>query len=176
MKKYLLGILLLLCFLPCLLQASKELERIESKRIEMDQYTKIEDTPLFGILEIPSISLKQPIYNKDNQENHVDKNVTLLEETISKQDKNHIIVLASHSGSGIHAYFKNLSQLKKGELIHFLYQKEQISYQLFKKEEVLKNGTITLDIYEFPTIVLITCSKSKENIQEIYYGKQLIST
>ena len=33
---------------------------------------------LFGILEIPSLNINQPIYPKDHKENHVDKHVMLL--------------------------------------------------------------------------------------------------
>ena len=42
-----------------------------------------------------------------------------------------------------------------------------------KKEEKLKNGTLVLDNYDFPHIILITCSKTKDNIQEIYYAKKV---
>ena len=52
------------------------------------------------------------------------------------------IILASHSGNGTHAYFKNLYQMKENELIFFYYQDKKQEYRFFKKEEVEKTSAI----------------------------------
>lgn len=124
---------------------------------------------IFGILTIPDINLENPIYQKDAKENHVDQNIQLLEETMT--EKNSYIVLASHSGNGPHAYFKNLENLKNKAKIYLTYQENQREYELIKKEEVPKTGEIYLEKYNFPYLVLITCSKTVDNIQEVYYAK-----
>ena len=154
-------------------EIKEEKDQIKTREIDMLEYKENIQTPLFGILEIPTISLKQPVYQKERPENEVDKNVTLLEETISQNQTHHVIILASHSGSGIHSYFKHLSYLHPNDSIYFHYQEKTIHYQLLKKEEKLKNGTLVLDNYDFPHIILITCSKTKDNIQEIYYAKKV---
>lgn len=141
-----------------------------TQRQDMDSYRKEENLDVFGILEIPTINLKNPIYKKDSSKNKVDLNIELLEETISKEE-NYYIVLASHSGSGLHAYFKNLEKLKTQDSINFIYENEIHTYEYFKKSEVPKIGTVYLEKYDFPYIAMITCSKTKNDIQEIYYAK-----
>lgn len=76
---------------------------------------------LYGILEIPNIKVKQPIYPKNAKENNVDKNIMLLEET----DK--FIALAAHSGNGIHAYFRDLNKISLNDKI--LLFKENKTYE-----------------------------------------------
>lgn len=171
-KIYLIFLLLLLC-LFLWFPKKQEIILTETQKLDMDYYlTKKETNPnLFGVLEIPSLQLKNPIYQKEVKENHVDKNIQLLEETISNSFPSSVIVLASHSGNGTHAYFKNLYQMKENELIFFYYQDKKQEYRFFKKEEVEKTGTIYLENYEFPCLIFITCSKDKGNIQEVYYAK-----
>ena len=86
----------------------------------MNEYlNQTNNQPLFGILEIPKINLKQPIYPKDDPKNQVDKNITLLEEDVTQNVPNPVIILASHSGNGPYAYFKNLTSLKEGDAIFY---------------------------------------------------------
>ncbi len=120
---------------------------------------------LFGILEIPSLNINQPIYPKDHKENRVDKHVMLLE----SQDT--FLAFAAHSGNGPHAYFRELDQLKKEDKIIIKSIDQTKEYQYFRKEEVLKNGSIAVIEYPFSYLVLITCSKTNDKIQEVFYAK-----
>lgn len=173
-KKKIVAIILVLslCLFLCF-PKKKEITLTQTQKQDMDRYFTKEEIKknLFGILEIPNLQLKNPIYNKGEKENQVDKNIQLLEETITKDLKSNVIVLASHSGNGIHAYFKNLHQIKENDPIYFHHQEKKLEYRFFKMEEVEKTGTIYLEHYEFPCLILITCSKEKENIQEVYYAK-----
>lgn len=144
----------------------------QTQKIEMDQYLEQpENIDLFGVIEIPKINLQNPIYKENDPKNNVDQNVTLLEENITTTEENFSIVLASHSGNGTHAYFRNLEQLEIGDKIYLKQQNKTYQYEYFKKIEVDKTGTIYVENYSFPHIILITCSKTKKDKQEVYYAK-----
>lgn len=172
-KKHAILILLIGIFLYLCIPKQENIILTKVQKQDMDRYYTQEKTKqnLFGILEIPSLNIKNPIYQKEEKENNVDKNVQLLEENISSNKKSNYIVLAAHSGNGIHAYFKDLYRLKEKESIIFHYQNERREYQFFKKENVAKTGVVYLENYDFPYLVLITCSKTKDDIQEVYYAK-----
>lgn len=135
-----------------------------TQKIAMDQYLEQKEN-LFGIIEIPSLNLKQPIYPIGSKENNVDQNIMLLEQT------DHLLALASHSGNGPHAYFQKLSNISFQEPIKIIKGDETKEYHIWKMEEVKKTGTILIEEYNFPYLVLITCSKTKNQIQEVYYAK-----
>lgn len=171
-KPWLLLISLLLFFFLLSFHGSfgTTLNQTQKKVIE-EYYSETKENPnLFGILDIPTIQLKNPIYQKGNKENQVDKNVELLKETIS-EEKNGFVVLAAHSGNGVHAYFKNLDKLKIEDKMILDYQGQKLEYQYFKKEEVPKTGTVYLEKYSFSYLALITCSKTNNKTQEVYYAK-----
>lgn len=158
-----LSILLLLLFL---IKPSKTIINAVTNKYNMDNYLEASESNfLFGILEIPSLNLKQPLYQKDQKENNVDQNVMILE----KSDT--FLALAAHSGNGPHAYFKNLDQLSKNDKIIIKTSSKIQEYQYFKREEVKKNGTIFVENYNFSYLVLITCSKTNNQIQEVFYAK-----
>ena len=172
-KKYIILILLICLCIYLFIPKEERLILTETQKQDMDRYYTQDETrqDLFGILEIPSLNIKNPIYKKGMKENNVDENIQLLEENISNNLKSNFIVLAGHSGNGTHAYFKNLYQLQEKEAIFFSYQNQKKEYQFFKKEEVPKTGVVYIENYDFPYLVLITCSKTKEDIQEVYYAK-----
>lgn len=136
-----------------------------TQKLTMDQYLSKKQDNLFGVLEIPSLKIKQPIYQLGTKENNVDQNVMLLEHNEKW------ISLAAHSGTGTHAYFKNLNRVQIGDVIEIRYQNQTEQYLFLKKEEVKKTGTILIEEQEFPFLVLITCSKTNHQIQEVYYAK-----
>jgi LPXTG-site transpeptidase (sortase) family protein len=149
-----------------LIRPDKAIITTQSTNYKMDDYLKNNDsTILFGLLEIPVLNLHQPLYQPEQKENHVDKNVMILEST------ENFLALASHSGNGPHAYFRTLDKLKLEDKIIIKTHENQKEYQYFKKEEVKKTGTILLENYDFSYLVLITCSKTNDKIQEVYYAK-----
>lgn len=151
---------------------SENITLTKTQRKDLDYYINTNHKEdLYGVLRIPEIKLENPIYHKEDSKNQVDQNIQLLESTL-ETEKNHYLVLASHSGNGPHAYFKNLDQLKDKSKIYFIHKNQIQEYELFKKKEVEKTGTVYLENYNFSYIVLITCSKTKSNIQEIYYAKR----
>lgn len=162
-------IIILVCAICCLsFIYPKEEQWTDSitQKLVMDQYNKIDEkSNLFGILSIPTLNLEQPIYPKSSKENQVDKNVMLLEY------EDDFLALAAHSGNGTHAYFRNLDAMPIGTSISIKKDGRTMEYIYFSKEEVLKTGTIYLTDYPESMLILITCSKTKAEIQEVYYAK-----
>ena len=120
-------------------------------------------------LSIPKISLEVPLYDIEDPKNNVNYNV----EINSKSDMPNVIggnfILEAHSGSGIHSYFKDLYQLKKGDFITVVYHENMYTYELSDSYEILKVGKAQIHRdYGKSTITLITCVGTKK--QAIYIG------
>lgn len=111
------------------------------------------------------MNINNVIYKKDSTENDVNRNIYLAYE------QENIIVLAAHSGNSRISYFKNLNLLKEKDLIEFVLDNKIRTYKLFFKEEVEKNLSLKIKKYNYPVLVLITCSKIDKTKQEIYYAK-----
>ena len=164
MKKKIIAFLFILISMSIYFTRDTNTITTTTQKIAMDQYLEQKEE-LFGIIEIPSLNLKQPIYPIGNKENNVDKNIMLLEQG------DNFLALASHSGNGPHAYFQNLSKISSQDPIKIIRGDETKEYYVWKMEEVKKTGTIFIEDYDFPYLILITCSKTKNQIQEVYYAK-----
>lgn len=128
----------------------------------------LDDYYIFNVednyLSIPKISLKNKIYEVNDEENIVDKNIQLIKDNIDNY------VLAGHNGNVKIAYFKNLDKLVVGDLIYFYYHGVLRIYQLNKVYEIKKNGYFKIQKYSFPVINLITCKKDSNTLQVVYVG------
>ena len=64
-----------------------------------------------GYLEIPKINFKKGFVDINSQDNVVSKNITIIKGSkYPNVDKGNFII-AGHSGTGVHSYFKNLYKL-----------------------------------------------------------------
>ncbi len=158
-------------------QAEKKISKTNQEQIE--KYFSMEDeTPkennYLGILEIPKINLKRGFYSYDSKENTVDKNIELLTSDCHPKD-NCPFLLASHSGTSSIAFFKNLDQLKINDNATLYYEKETYQYELKEILHQEKNGTIKLKKPSTQELVLTTCNKNNQKLQDIYRF-EIIST
>lgn len=123
---------------------------------------------LLGRIEIPKIKVAESIYSLESPKNTVDQHVSILKGSIlPNNNQPSIVFLAAHSGSGSVAYFKDLDQLKIGDLIFFYYQKIQYTYQVIKVFEQEKDGDIELVKSSNQQLVLTTCSPIHKDQQLI---------
>lgn len=113
-----------------------------------------------GILEIPKINLKRYLYDINSDLNKVDKNVTIIKETISNNE-NGTIVLAAHSGNNYNSYFDNLDKLKKDDIIYLKYKNINYQYIVTNIYEKKQNGYISIKNKNINQLFLTTCSKKK---------------
>lgn len=144
-------------------------DRIIASIINYSEYNTNNKIDYYGILEIPKLDINNIVYNKDNKNNNVNKNIFLV------NDNSNLIVLASHSGSSPISYFNKLYKLKNNDQIIFKMNNRERKYEIFKKENVLKTGKVKIKQYNYPIIVLITCSKTNDNYQEVYYARLILS-
>ncbi len=132
---------------------------------------KKEDSLLWGILEIPKINLKQGFYNYEDKHNSVEYGLQTINKDCIPFEKCSFII-ASHSGSSNISYFKNLEKLSLDDRAFLYYNQNKKEYILKKILHVEKNGTITLQIPTETELILTTCNKEKNNIQDIYIFKE----
>ena len=125
-----------------------------------------------GILDIPKINLNRGFYDKDNEYNNVDHNVTFLEPSNYPDERNGNVILVAHSGSSYLGYFKHLYQLSIGDIAYITYKNHKYEYQIVNIYNETKDGDVT--IYRNKnkqTLTLITCTKDSDTEQTIYIAE-----
>ncbi len=119
------------------------------------------DNNYLGLLKINAIDLEKGFYSLNDKNNNVNKNIKLLKNSIMPDEDNSIIALASHSGNGKNAYFKNLYKLKINDEVNLYYKDKIYYYNIINIYETEKNGKITIDKNYKNILVLTTCSNKK---------------
>ena len=158
------------------------LEKIEDKELSMQneelvsnyfQNKDSKNTDTFeeaylGILEIKSINLKRGFYNYSSKLNNVNKNITIISKECTPNN-NCDFILASHSGTSNISFFKNLDKLSLKDKATIYYNKNIYNYELVKINHITKNGTLSIISSNEKRLILTTCNKENDNIQEVYY-------
>lgn len=129
--------------------------------------TCIVENDQIGYLKIDKINLFQPLLKKESIHNNIEENVTILKDSIMPTEKNSIVFLAAHSGSGSIAFFKDLNKLEVGDIIELKYKNQIYHYQINNIWEERKNGYIHVNKTKLKQLILTTCSPEKENKQLI---------
>lgn len=122
---------------------------------------------IYGQLIIPKLKINNYIYPIDSPNNNVDKNITILKNSIPPNKSNSIIFIAAHSGNGPTAFFKNLNKLTINDEIIFIYQNKNYTYQVTNIFEEAKQGFINIAKNKYNQLVLTTCSPTNNNKQLI---------
>ncbi len=126
------------------------------------------------VLEIPIINLKKGIYQKDDERNNINQNVTIHQNSDYPDQEGSNVILMAHSGNGEKAYFNDLDQLNKDSLIKVYYHGKLYTYIINDYYQVEKTGTIELKHnQQKKTVTLITCSQKDKTKQLIYIGNLL---
>lgn len=152
----------------------QELPQVEQEKNEhsYEEESKQEDVINYiAVLEIPKINLKRGLVDKVSKYNDVDINIyTLKESTFPNEQNNSHVILASHSGSGYHSYFRKLNNLEKEDQVYLYYENIKYIYEITDRYEVEKTGTVNLRQTTGSDITLITCI-SGTNKQVVFVGK-----
>ncbi len=112
------------------------------------------------VLVISKINLNQEFYPNDPKQNHVDKNIAMLEGSKLPTVKASNLILAAHSGNSNIAYFKELDKLKINDSIYVYYQDKSYKYVIADIYEVEKTGYVKIKRKQSKTtLTLITCKK-----------------
>ena len=152
----------------------QEIPQVEQEINEeqVEEESKQEDVINYvAVLEIPKINLKRGLVDRTSKYNDVDINIYTLKESIfpNEQTNSHV-VLASHSGSGYHSYFRKLNNLEMEDKVYLYYENIKYIYEITDRYEVEKTGTVSLKQTTGSDITLITCI-SGTNKQVVFVGK-----
>lgn len=145
----------------------KQKEQAISSYYDLGTENKKRDAYL-GILEISAIALKRGFYPYSSTKNTVDENIEVITKNCLPSEQCSFI-LASHSGSSNISFFKHLDKLQLNDEAIIYYQNNQFAYHLERKISVPKNGVITLLKNNKSTLILTTCNKKDDTLQDIYY-------
>ena len=119
-----------------------------------------------NILVIPKIAFSKAYFPYDSPKNNLNYGIMVIKSLNGGPD-----ILASHSGNGLHSYFKKLEELKVGDEFLIKENHQEKKYQIIAmnyKEYKDKDGRLNLQIKEKNLLILLTCSK-KEKDKQIYY-------
>ena len=126
------------------------------------------------VLEIPKIRIKKGIYDLNDKNNNVDKNITFLKSDYPNKELG-TTILASHNGNTRVSYFKNLENLNKSDLAYIYYKGYKYIYEVYNIEIVDKIGTIKVKRNKsYNNLILISC-KNGTNDKQIVYQLKLIN-
>lgn len=153
-------------------QDKKENEHVEvffDKEENEKKLMNKETDPVYeytSILEIPKISLKKGMVDKNSVYNNVDTNITILKESSMPNEDNHTFILAAHSGNANVSYFKNLNKILVNDIIYVYYKNIKYTYKvnnIYEQEKGLL--TIKNNSSENNLIVLTTCKPITDDKQ-----------
>lgn len=122
-----------------------------------------------GYLEIPKIKFKRGFVDIKSQDNNVDKNITIISGSKYPNVEKGNFIIAGHSGTGVHSYFKNLYKLNSKDEAYIYYKNVKYTYKIVNIYEQPKDGSIPIyRDYNKTTLTLITCTKNNKKTQTIY--------
>ena len=192
-KSHLLGGSLLILFGICLFafpylynqyQNKQEELKIEQFFVEEKEPVVSEDDnstinvsesqtdPFIAVLEIPTIHLKNGLYDINSKNNTVSKGIQIIKESDMPDVVNGNFILASHSGTGRIAYFNKLNQLRIDDKVYVYYDHIKYIYQIIRINNVVKDGTIEIERLKTNNMItLTTCSQSDKGKQLILIGQ-----
>ena len=120
-----------------------------------------------GKIIINKIQLEKPLYDIEDPENNVDKNITILKGSEYPNKENSILLIAAHSGMGKKAFFERLGELEIEDEIIINYEEKDYHYTVEKIYETVKDGYLHFNRNNKKQLILTTCCPDKENCQLI---------
>ena len=134
------------------------------EKINIKNFLRDKETPYLLILDIPKINLTKGIYNINDPNNNIDKNIKILNYS---NLNNNTIFLASHSGTSNNTYFNDINNLDINDKIYIYYNKNKYTYLISKIYLIDKTGYLEKSTDIKDKLILITCSTSQTNKQLI---------
>lgn len=139
---------------------------IENNDISLDGKKETITYNYIAVLEIPSISLKRGLVDKNSYANNVSKNIQILKESDMPDVKNGTMYLASHSGTGYISFFRNLDKINESDLVYVYYNNIKYVYKVTNIYEEVKDGDISINKEKNKTrLILTTCSQKHKGNQ-----------
>lgn len=125
-----------------------------------------------GYLTIPKINLKKGFFPIDSAQNNVDRNLFIVNGSSYPDIERGNFIIASHSGAGWNAFFRQLYKVEKGDQAIVTYGGKNYTYTISKIYTQRKTGTIAIyRNYEKTTLTLVTCTKDDLSRQTVYIAE-----
>lgn len=126
------------------------------------------DENIFGVLEIPKLKIREPIYIGATVEN-LNVGVAQVEgSSLPIGGLNTHAVIAGHRGGIIREQFQHLDKLDAGDVFHIHVLNETITYRITSQEVILPHETDSLQIQpEQDLSTLITCHPYGSNTHRL---------
>ena len=129
-----------------------------------------------GYLTIPKINLTKGFLDKRSPENHVDKNILVVNGSNYPSTERGNFIVAGHSGTGWNAFFNYLYKLSIDDIAEVSYKGKKYTYKIVNIYTQPKVGNIAIyRDYSKTTLTLITCTNNDSTTQTIYIA-ELIKT
>ena len=123
-------------------------------------------------LVIPKLNISNNIYEKNSNENNIDKNVVIMNESTLPSDAFGNIILGGHSGTGKYAYFKDFDKLELNDLIYLHYNNKEYKYKIINIHKDIKDGKITVTTVQNRSLItLFTCNPNDKKTYLIVIGE-----
>ena len=130
------------------------------------------DNGYIGYLNISKINLNKGFVNKNSEENNVDKNIMVIQESSYPDVDKGNLIIAGHSGTGWNAYFNDLYKLQVGDMATVQYKNKKYNYKIVNIYKQKKVGTIAIyRDYNKTTLTLVTCTNNDSSTQTIYIAE-----
>lgn len=154
------------CIPITILKISNE---INTKKIKINQnigYRYDINKPI-GKIIIKKININNDLYAVESPKNNIEENITILEDSITPDKENSIMIIAAHSGTGNVAYFEELDKLNINDEITIIYYNKKYNYIVKNIWEEKKVGYINVNKENKKQLILTTCSPKREKYQLI---------
>lgn len=122
-----------------------------------------------GTLEIKEINLKRGFLDINSPYNNVERNVTVIKQSLYPDVERGNLILAAHSGDCSVCYFDKLYKLSIDTKAYIYYKNKKYTYKLVNIYNVAKTGEV--EIKRNPTkniLTLITCTHNSDTEQTVY--------
>lgn len=146
---------------------------VEEKEGEAEENTdNVVDNGYIGYLNISKINLNKGFVSKNSEENNVDKNIMVIQESSYPDVDKGNLIIAGHSGTGWNAYFNDLYKLQVGDMATVQYKNKKYNYKIVNIYKQKKVGTIAIyRDYNKTTLTLVTCTNNDSSTQTIYIAE-----
>lgn len=127
-----------------------------------------------GILTIPSVNIKEPVYEGPATDQQLNKGLSFVSASDSVNDRN--IAVAGHRMEGRHIQFNDLINVKKGSDVYFEINHEKRHYKIERVQKVKPNNIDVLDETRDKQLTLITCDdydNGKWQKRLVYQAKEV---
>lgn len=155
-----------------------KIEPVEKKEEEKEETGSNENVTAtvteayLGYLTIPKIDLKKGFFPIESSKNNVDRNLFIVNGSSYPDVENGNFIIASHSGAGWNAFFRQLYKVEKGDQAIVTYNGKNYTYTITKIYTQAKTGTIAIyRNYDKTTLTLVTCTKDDLSKQTVYIAE-----